>query len=385
MMIFQVFSIDLNCDSDITLNNYSLINNINITDDCYAIRFDYQNINNSKVTFNLDNIDNDGRVFLIYDNSDEEDYQSQTKYPYEFYFNNFDYVYFKYGSDYSLITSDYINRNKFIGTTSTDARIEIENAVESGQMYFISGSFSNFNNVDIYFENFGVNNEMGEYRVFLNDINKLNVYADTNYQSNEKILLVTDNIDDITLYNDDGSEYFDDYRIKIISFEDFMSSGLDKTYLLSGEGELELIDVEDNDLLNSDETNENIESESLIQNIEEVVVENSIPIVMYAFGLILVFFSTFLARKDEKILMVIETKKHMAKHMAFALIPSLIILLFTKNGFMALVLSIAFSSIYSIIYYRNDMTKRTFKKFLIQTIILMIIVGISSYIYNLVA
>lgn len=380
LLSIQVFSVDYNCDGDITLENYENINNININNNCYAIRFTYEN-NNTNVLFNLINNGNNGESpFLIYDNSEESDYENKTNKPFEFKFLNFQNVYFKYGSDYQLITSDYINRNKFIGNSNLNARIEIENSVESGQKYFISGSFSDFNDIDLYFENFGTNNEMGEYRVFLNNINNVNVYVDNNdYNSNEKILLIENDVNNILLNNNINDEN-NDYRIMIISFEDFMSNGLDKIYM--GNIKEEIYEKEQTINEGGDDLQNNELPFYSFENIGKVYEENKYPFAMYVFGLILVFFSTFVARRNEK--MVIKTKQHMALHLVFALIPSLLVLKFTSNGFLALVLSIAFSSIYSIIYYRNEISKKTFIRFVVQTIVLMILIGISYTIYNLI-
>lgn len=382
MMSFQVFSINYDCNGDISIDKYENTNNININEDCYAIRFSYENVNDSKVIFNINNNGNNGnKPFLIYDNSEEQNYEEQNKYPYEFYFNDFENLYFKYGSDYPLITSDYINRNKFIGN-NINAKIEIENSVESGQRYFISGSFSDFNDIEIYFENFGTNNELGEYRVFLNNINNVNVYVDNDdYNSNEKILLIEDDVNNIIL-NNNINENNDEFRIKIISFEDFMSAGLDKIYLTdynreTFEEHFDKENIEGNGI--SNDIDEDFYS---FETLKEIYNKKSYPFGMYAFGLLLVFISTFVARKNEG--MVIKSKRHMALHLTLALMISLIVLSFTSNGFLALILSIAFSSIYSIIYYRNDMTKKIFIRFVIQTISMMLLIGISYTIYNLI-
>lgn len=379
LLSFQVFSVDYNCDGDIILENYESVNNININNNCYAIRFVYENINDTNVLFNLINNGNNGESpFLIYDNSDESDYETQLNKPFEFKFKNFQDVYFKYGSDYPLITSDYINRNKFIGDSNLNARIEIENSVESGQKYFISGSFSDFNDIDVYFENFGTNNEMGEYRVFFNNINNINVYVDTNNQnSNEKILLIKDNVNNIELHNDNQDEYFSDYRVKIISFEDFMSAGLDTIYLKN------YVDIVEKEDINKEDTqvdNSYQNGETLTSQIKKVYEENVSPLSLYLISMIIVFMIVWFIRQGQSL--IVSKPRNTIAHILVSIIPVIAILYFTKNSLIVMLSSFVITSGVTMFYYRKDITQDKLKQFSKYVVFSMILVVIIYFIWN---
>lgn len=374
-----VFSIDYNCVGNIDLGNYNITNEINITDRCYGIEFIGKDLN-EHIDFHLNNINYNNQLITFYDNTPETIYQNSSSYVSEFNFENFDYVKFKYGSEYPLVTSNYINRNKFVGTQTTNAEVFIENSVKSGQQYFISGSLSNFNNIDLYFENFGVDNEMGEYRIFLNDINNVDVYIDCGGGFlNEKILIVTNNINNIQLHhNMENDESFDDYRIKIITFEEFMSYGLDKIYLTNAP--IDTIDIMNEEIVSSDIDfiEDYTFTQRLSNSVVEVYEENKTPFSLYVLAFILVFLITIITIGQDKILSY--NKKDIYKHMSISIIPVIFLLVLTKNPIATFVTSLVISTSMSLYHFRDIITKdRIIKYIKYMGIVLFIMILVILY------
>ncbi len=373
LLSFQVFSANYTCDGDIYLENYTNENNINIQNSCYAIRFEYDEVLNNTVTFNLINNGYDSsKSFLIYDNSNENDYTNVSSNKYEFLFIGFNDLYFKYGSDYQLTISDYINRNKFIGTKNTNAKIEIENAVKEGRDYFIGGSINTWNNIELYFENFGVNDNTGEYRLFLNDINNVDVYVDNNNElSNEKILIIENNVGDVNInsinYNQDS---FKIYRMNNIEYEEFMANGFDKIYMQSIVDTQNIVEKEEKSFI-----------ENIKQKTNEIYVENKTPVKFGFLGFLLVFITVLIVRKEDKFFA--GKPQDMLYHIVIALMLSSFTLIFTKNLLIVTISTIVISSIMAMIYYRKSLTSDKLIKFLKYIALVIVFVTIIYYIYLL--
>jgi len=368
---FSVFSMNYNCNGDINLNNISNSNNISISKTCYALRFEYNsNISNS----NFDIYDNgfQNKVpFLIYDNTPSSNYNNSNYGTYNFNFKNFSNVYFKYGSDNKIVTKDYINRNKFIGTPTTDATIEISNTIIGGQKYFVSGSFNKFRNVYMYFENFGTTNSIGEYRVFLNDILNVNVYVDTSgLGTNEKILIIKKNVGIININNLlKNSKGFKDSRINIITYQEFLNGGIDKIYMKNPtEIKSKIIDAK---LVNP---------KSFTDKLIKQFNENKTPLSVYLFGIFVIMLISYLSIGSQKV--IVKSNKNFYLHFLYAFIPSIILLFITKNLIATFVISLIISTIVFFIYYKDYVNEKNiikFIKYFVFVFVMTIIFSITYY------